>query len=137
MLISGFSSESNLPEEYQITFKDGESEGPQLFRNGEMVGEAFFGMGDVIHRLLFGYSSKLRDKLIHDPNCKNDLEEIFTPFVIDSMPIKDAITVAHFLVDTTIKAVNLTEAVASVGGHINIATITKREGFRWITRNNL
>jgi hypothetical protein len=52
------------------------------------------------------------------------------------MPIQDAIDLAHFLVDATIQFVRFSPGSPTVGGPIEIATITKHEGFKWVARKH-
>jgi hypothetical protein len=54
------------------------------------------------------------------------------------MPIQDAINLARFLVETTIGFVRFAVFLPkSVGGAVQIAAITKHEGFRWVQRPTL
>jgi len=53
-----------------------------------------------------------------------------------AMPIQDAIDLAEFLVDTTIQFSRFTPGAPLVGGPIEIAAITKHEGFKWIRRKH-
>ena len=56
---------------------------------------------------------------------------------VPAMPIQDAIDLAHFLVETTIGFVRLAVFLPkSVGGAVEIAAITKHEGFRWVQRKS-
>jgi hypothetical protein len=64
-------------------------------------------------------------------SVRNDL---IMPFVVEAMPIQDAIDLARFLVDTTINFVKFSPGAPTVGGPIDIATITKHEDFKWISR---
>ena len=50
------------------------------------------------------------------------------------MPIQDALDLAEFLVDLTIKVSRFIPGPAVVGGPIEVAGITKHEGFKWIKR---
>jgi hypothetical protein len=52
------------------------------------------------------------------------------------MPIQDAIDLAEYLVHTTIQYVRFSPGEPVVGGPIEIATITKHEGFKWIRRKH-
>ncbi len=52
------------------------------------------------------------------------------------MPIQDAIDLAEFLVSATIQFVRFTPGEPTVGGPIEIATITKHEGFKWVSRKH-
>lgn len=50
------------------------------------------------------------------------------------MPIQDAIDLAEYLVNLTVMWSRFTPGAAVVGGPIEIAAITKHEGFKWIRR---
>ncbi len=52
------------------------------------------------------------------------------------MPIQDAIDLAEFLVDLTTKFIRFCDGAQTVGGPIEIATITKHEDFKWIKRKH-
>jgi hypothetical protein len=58
------------------------------------------------------------------------------PMVHPAMPIQDAINLARFLVDLTVQGVQFAPGAPTVGGPIEIAAITKHEGFRWISRKH-
>jgi hypothetical protein len=55
---------------------------------------------------------------------------------IPTMPIQDAIDLASYLVDVTIgfTKFSIKKQPKTVGGSIEIAAITKHDGFRWIQR---
>jgi hypothetical protein len=59
------------------------------------------------------------------------------PIIMHAAPVQDAIDLARFMVETTIGftrfAVNRTK---SVGGPVEIAAITKHEGFKWVQRKH-
>jgi hypothetical protein len=50
------------------------------------------------------------------------------------MPIKDAIDLAAFMVETTIRFVGFNMRAATVGEPIEVGAITKHEGFKWVKR---
>lgn len=52
------------------------------------------------------------------------------------MPIQDAIDLVEFLVDLTIKYSQFSPGATTVGGPIEIAAITKHEGFKWVRRKH-
>jgi hypothetical protein len=56
------------------------------------------------------------------------------PLVLPAMPLQDAIDLAEFLVDLTVKFSRFKPGAPVVGGPIEIAAISKHEGFRWIKR---
>jgi hypothetical protein len=55
---------------------------------------------------------------------------------IPTMPIQDAIDLAKYLVEVTIgfTKFSIKKQPKTVGGAIEIAAITKHEGFRWVQR---
>ena len=53
-----------------------------------------------------------------------------------AIPIQDALDLAQFLVDLTAKYSRYTPGYQSVGGPIDIAAITKHEGFKWVQRKH-
>jgi hypothetical protein len=50
------------------------------------------------------------------------------------MPIQDVIDLAEFLVHSTIMFSRFAPGAPTVGGPIEIAAITKHEGFKWVQR---
>jgi hypothetical protein len=56
------------------------------------------------------------------------------PVVMPAMPLQDAIELAEFLVNTTIQWVRFAPGAPTVAGPIEVAAISKHEGFRWIRR---
>lgn len=58
------------------------------------------------------------------------------PLLVPSMPIQDAIQLAEFLVDFVIKFSKFRMGAPTVGGRIEIAAITKHEGFKWVKRKH-
>jgi hypothetical protein len=50
------------------------------------------------------------------------------------MPIQDAAELAEFLAETAVKTSHFAPGAATVGGPIELAAITKHEGYKWIKR---
>ena len=142
-IIAGYSTGEYLPEEYimEIT-KDGK--GPDLIRPKDQGGAAWFGQPEAIFRMVKGYSSLFPDMLIKMGVSENDIKTIIdessknieAPLIHDAMPIQDAIDLAKFLVELTISFVRFNPGAQTVGGAIDIAAITKHEGFKWINRKH-
>lgn len=61
-------------------------------------------------------------------------ETLQIPLIVPSMPLQDAIDLAEFCVDLTIKFSRFTPGAPNVGGPIDLAAITKHEGSRWVRR---
>jgi hypothetical protein len=141
-VIAGYSSGAALPEEYMLQIDQAGCGDPMLLRKEDQSGVNWNGEPEAIYRLLLGYSSflpsALTSRLKMSDADKNTfaslLAELNAPVVQPAMPIQDAIDVAEFLVDSTIKFSRFTPGAATVGGPIEIAAITKHEGYRWIKR---
>ncbi len=59
------------------------------------------------------------------------------PMIMAAAPIQDAIDLARFMVETTKGFIRFSiKRVKSVGGPVEIAAITKHEGFRWVQRKH-
>jgi hypothetical protein len=145
-VIAGYSTNQTMAEEYQILISpDGQCYGPELIRSLDTCGIKWYGQGEAITRLIFGYSAQLLDvlqrfysvpdnQLQHLNNTLRDY--LAAPLIQQAMPIQDAIDVAEFLVTLTIKFSRFLPGAATVGGPIEIAAITKHEGFKWIKRKH-
>ena len=51
-----------------------------------------------------------------------------------AMPIQGAIELATFVVQTTIGFMRFSFGAETVGGPIEVAVITKHEGYKWVNR---
>jgi len=67
---------------------------------------------------------------------KNFVSLAQVELVHPAMPTIDAIELAQFLVTTTKKFVKFSPGGNTVGGTSDIATVTKHEGFKWISRKH-
>lgn len=144
-LVAGYSFPPNDVEEYQIDILGSQTAGPvELAQFGE-TGAIWRGQTEAISRLLLGYSpllgQVLRDNLGVEPQTASSALEIIRaqlgmPLVFSAMPIQDAIDLAEFLVNLTINYSRFLPGAQVVGGPIEVATITKHEGFKWIRRKH-
>jgi len=144
-MVVGYSKNAMFAEEYIINIKQGKLEGPTLIRGEKDWGMTWNGEIEPITRLYFGFSNFLPHILKEQLNLKNDelnrvmeslKRRLTIPLVIPSMPIQDAIYLAEFLVDFVIKFSKFRPGAPTVGGPIEIAAITKHEGFKWVKRKH-
>lgn len=144
-VIGGYSTGGTQPEEWTINIQQGGvSSGPIKSRADDDSGANWHGVPEPISRLVLGYSTALPQILMMAEVEPQKIAEIMllaqnhlqSPMIVPAMPIQDAIDIAHFLVDLTIKYVKYNPGPNTVGGPIEIAAITKHEGFKWITRKH-
>ncbi len=143
-IVAGYSSSSELAEEYRIDVDDkGSCSLPKPVRPKEECGAAWNGEPEAISRLILGFSPRLGEVLEKSLGVKPEqvqqaiqviTQHLAVPVINDAMPVQDAIDLAEFLVDVTERFSRYTPGAATVGGPIEIAAITKHEGFKWVKR---
>ncbi|MBW1723298.1 MAG: hypothetical protein JRJ78_14740 [Deltaproteobacteria bacterium] len=143
-LIAGYSSGKGLAELWRIDIENGKCSGPVLRRSEEQVGIDWGGEPEAMLRLLLGFGSGLELALkefgVPEDKMEEALKHIRTKteltFAVPPMPIQDAIDLATFLVDATINIYRFLLRPPIVGGPVDVAAITKHEGFKWIKRKH-
>jgi hypothetical protein len=143
-IVSGYSSGSPLAEEYRVQIARGACDGPTPLRAVDETGVTWNGNPEAITRLLFGVSNLTPQVLNKAGLDAAQGKEVFdalraeqvAPLVQAAMPIEDAADLAEFLVETTVRFVRFMPGADSVGGPIEVAAITKHEGFKWLKRKH-
>lgn len=142
LVIAGYSPKSPMAEEYQIDIVNGQCSEPRILRGPKEVGFSWSGDPEAINRLILGSSPGiwpvLKNSLgLDDAKLKAAQTATSTlniPVLHAAMPLQDAIDLAEFLVQTTIGFSRFKPGAPTVGGPIELAAISKHEGFRWIKR---
>ena len=143
--VTGYSSNQSLAEEFQILMNGTDEPDIKPLRGLAESGLTWFGEPEAITRLVLGFGMQLQAVFqtrlgVSGDDLAKAMEiirrELAIPLVIPAMPIQDAIDLAEFLVDSTIQFSRFTPGPATVGGPIEIAAITKHEGFKWIKRKH-
>jgi hypothetical protein len=148
LLIAGFSAGADLAEVYRIEINDGICPAPILAKSAEETGYLWYGQPDALNRLLLGYDAGLRsvfEQLLQqggvpvaqlggvvDGLMTQVTQLLDIPLYTPPMPIQDAIDLAEFLVQTAIGFTRFRAGSPTVGGPIEIAAITKHDGFMWV-----
>lgn len=147
-IVAGYSTGSRISEEYLITLEPSKAAGPTLIpyegKYGLDVGYGVYlaGQPEAAQRLIRGYGGPLSGLLdtsnYADPDIQKIItqtrQELFSELASPLMPVQDAVDLARFLLDLTIKYIRFIEGDQTVGGPVEIAAITKHEGFKWICR---
>jgi len=142
-VIAGYSTGSGYAEEYSIDIRGGVQPVPVPLRQEDECGVTWFGEIEAISRILYGYGTGLETILIKDLSVpKESIAPVMSVItkglacqvVSPPMPIQDAIDLARFLVELTIQFCRFRPGALTVGGPVEIAAITKHEGFKWISR---
>jgi hypothetical protein len=145
--IGGYGSDSDLHEVWTFKIENGELLPATLCgAPGDPV-LIYGGQIEAVSRLVEGYSPLMTGALakagLGAEAAKTLLEKVqeVSPrmrasLVNAAMPIPDAIELADFLADTTKRFVRFLPGADTVGGEIDIATVTRHERFKWIRRKH-
>jgi hypothetical protein len=146
-IVAGYSAHGGkaaaMADEFQIDIQNGECSGPRRLRTRDEIGVTWAGEPEALNRLIVGHSSLLPSLLQTQPGIQPaQINQAFTnvrprlqvPIVLPAMPLQDAIDLAEFMVDLTINFSRFAPGAPTVGGPIEVAAISKHEGFRWIKR---
>ncbi len=147
LMIGGYSAGDSLGEGWLTGIEKGVRIEPKLLRAKGDVGISWGGDGESTARLVLGFSPLLPQVLgaaIQPPPAQTDLEQLVNhlrnnlqaPLVFAPMPIQDAVDLAEWLVHSAVMFSHFKPGPPSVGGPIEIAAITKHEGFKWIRRKH-
>jgi hypothetical protein len=142
-IVAGFSADDQMAEEFQIDIQNGECVGPRRLRKQQDSGATWAGEVDALNRLIVGFPANfftlLQNQLkVSAPELSAAVtavqQQTMIPFVLPAMPLQDAIDLAKFFVDVTVKFSHHKVGPPTVGGPIELAAISRHEGFRWVHR---
>ncbi|MDQ9169372.1 hypothetical protein Q8A64_02990 [Oxalobacteraceae bacterium R-40] len=139
--LCGYSASKPLAEVWEVSLNGQACPEPVCVQNEQEFGLRWDGEYEALDRLVFGLGTRFNDFAVkHGSSAQQALElreklvpELYELLFVEAMPMKDAIDLARFLVETTIGFVKFSVSrPKTVGGPIQIAAITKHEGFQWI-----
>jgi len=99
------------------------------------------GQRQIVDRLMQGFDEQLIQVVAREINLQEEQQhslyqvlrqELQLPVPIQAMALQDCVDLAIFFLRTTIWAQKLTVGIRGVGGAIDVAIITRREGFQFI-----
>lgn len=142
-IVAGYAAHAPLADEFQIDVENGVCNGPRLLRKREESGVTWAGEPEALNRLVMGTSTAMTGVLVNYFKVPQaQLVQVMSviqqslqvPLVLPAMPLQDAIDLAEFMVDVTIQFSRFKPGPPTVGPPIEIAAISKHEGFRWVKR---
>lgn len=112
---------------------------------GNQFGITWGGQREFVDRLIQGYDHRLPDimsrALNMDAQQVQAMRQALTPLRMQiplmGMPLQDCVNLAIFFIRTTIMAQRLTVGIRGCGGPIDVAIITRRDGFEFIQRKQI
>jgi hypothetical protein len=143
MYVCGFGSTDDVGREFEITIQqDGTCTGPNEITPGRPWNLLAFASPDPIFRLIVGMSLEAAE-VFNERGMSDDEvaaliealnQRLYSGLVHPAMPIQDALELAEFLVHLTVMYYRFRPGHNTVGGPIEVAAITKHEGFKWVSR---
>jgi hypothetical protein len=139
--LCGYSAGRPLAEVWEVSMTGQDCPPPRRVMDENGFGVLWDGHYEALNRLVLGLGFDIGDALLRHgvaPEDAGKLQEklvgdLYTTLSVPAMPIQDAIDLARFLVETTIGFVRFAVFLPkSVGGAVEVAAITKHEGFRWV-----
>jgi hypothetical protein len=149
LLLGGYSTEAALGESWTVEIQGGKTAKVERLREPDQAGISWGGATEVLQRIVLGFSPALFQVLaeVSGPPVQTAeqvasqlgqllVSKLQAPLVFTPMPIQDAIDLAEFLVHAAIVFSRFLPGMQIVGGPIEIAAITKHEGFKWVSRKH-
>lgn len=143
--IGGYGSSNSHGEIWKISLIDGLMLDPvQLNKEDQPQAIFWGGQGEAISRLLIGVDPRFEEVLQEAAVPEDVARRVGTiarrglekPVLSATMPVIDTIRLADFLVQTTIGYFSFAFGSDIVGGAVDLATVTKFEGFKWVKRKH-
>ena len=143
--VCGYSANADLPEIWEFFIKGAECAPPYRVQAQEEFGLRWAGETEALDRLILGSTQGILAWLVHkgfvqpqDANATHSelINQFATPLSLPAMPIQDAIDVARFAVETAAKYAKYGMRPETIGGAVELAAITKHEGFKWVARKH-
>jgi hypothetical protein len=141
--LCGYSAGCPLAEVWEVNLAGLECPMPRRIMDETAFGVLWDGQYEALNRLILGLGFDIEAALVRHgvaPDLAGRMQgelvrDLYATLFAPAMPIQDAIDLARFLVETTIGFVRFAVFLPkSVGGAVDIAAITKHEGFRWVQR---
>ena len=142
--VAGYSAGKRFPEVVEIAFAGQHIIGPSRVEAKNTVHVKFFGVAEATHRLMQGFAPKFPGLLEKAEIPKEKIEqilkaagsELFPPILHPDQPLGETIAVVRFLAETEIKFSRFSPEPDTVGGALQLASISQQDGFRWLERGH-
>ena len=141
-IVGGFNKDNPYAEVYEIVIPD--SPTPKLMSNDEF-GVWWGGQREIVDRVFnaidANFHAKIEESLSLTDAQKQTIKDEQTKFALPINPrvlaLQDCVKLALTMIRTTIDFQALAFSQRGVGGHIDIATITKEDGLHFVQRKKI
>jgi hypothetical protein len=148
-VVAGMSSGCDQAEVWLLKFEGKTLEpAPEEIFKREDYGFKAYAQPEAVNRLFNGYDDNLRNVLIQSvtntgkapDQAQQEVDAVLGQLHLDpvqpGMPLPDAIALARFMVETTEGYARYRIGPDTVGGPVEVASISPHEGFKWIHRKH-
>jgi hypothetical protein len=144
-LVGGYSDKAAQAEAWLVPFDDPRTRPqPVQVAAPDTAGWVAFAQPEATVRLTAGYDPAALDLLVQAglldaarvPDAVAALKVLDRQVALPAMPFADAIGLARFLVDVTAGYSYYNMGPNTVGGPVEVAGITRYEGFKWVARKH-
>lgn len=135
--VGGFASENDSSEVWRILLTRRGCEVAKLIDAETPWDCVWEGAREPIQRVLFGYSNQIMQRLLDagvEQEAADRLLASMEPLINGAMPIQDAVDFVDYLIGVTCGYVRFAPGHMTVAKPIDLAAITKSNGFKWISR---
>lgn len=142
--ICGYGTQDTIAQGWEFAVRGDGSTEPSRFYEHDHYGPRWNGDCEALDRLVLGFGRHLMPALV-EVGLPQDKQAEVHDFLISrtyqtlhlpAMPIQDAIELAKFLAETASRFSHFSLQAPMIGGPIELATITKHEGFKWVARKH-
>jgi len=143
--VCGYSARADSPEIWEFMIVGTDCAAPYVVQQKDEFGLRWAGENEALDRLLLGSSTAILGWLVQKGFVQEQdttaihfelINHLAAPLALPAMPIQDAIDVATFAVETAAKFAKFGMRLETIGGPIEVAAITKHEGFKWVARKH-
>lgn len=138
-IIGGYSSGEESSEVWNLILTRGGALKTKLVDPRQPWDCVWEGQREPIQRILFGYSEQIMLRLTSaglDQQAAQQLLASAEPLINGAMPIQDAVDFVQYLIEATCGYVRFAPGHVTVAKPIDLAAITKYNGFKWISRKH-
>lgn len=139
--LCGYSAGASLAEVWDVFLDSTDARPPSCAQGTDDFGPRWAGETEALDRLLLGWPGRFDELASAAGLAPGDVRNIrarlapdlYELVFLEAMPIRDAAALARFLVEVTVGFVKFSVVrPKTVGGPVELAAITKHEGFHWL-----
>lgn len=139
VFVAGYSKDQPSPEEWE--FQIPANPKVRRVRDISVYGASWRGVALPFTRLNMGIDPRIIAELVKKGVDKKIIDEaanlVKSQIMYDAMPVQDAIDFASHILRTTIVQTTFEVGPPSCGGPLDIAIISKVDGFQWVNKRQL